>query len=91
MTEFTFKERKNILIPQADVFRPPCDKDGRQLSGDELIRRMSSVAENFEKKTKRPVPVEPKFVAWLHQAKDMLGKGISSEEIFAKTIVMTGV
>lgn len=90
MTEFSFKETKNILIPQTDVFRPPLDENGNKLSGDDLLRRMANAADAYEKKNGRPVPVNPKFVSWVRQAKEMLGKGMTSEQIFAKTIVMTG-
>ena len=89
MTEFSFKQKQDLLIPQTDVFRPPLDEHGNQLSGDDLIRRMCNAADSYEKKTKHAVPVDPKVVAWLRQAKDMLGKGMTSEQIFAKTIAAT--
>lgn len=88
MQKFTFTERKDLLIPNTPMSRPLCDKDGRELSGDDLIRVMADMAEQWQKDTGCPVPIpEQQFVAWVRQASNMLDQGMSSEEIFKKTII----
>lgn len=88
MNKFTFNDRKEVIVPDSNNYVPFKDKDGKELKGDDLVKRMASIAENFESTNKRPVPIaEQNFIAWLKQAKKMLDEGKTSEDIFAQTLV----
>lgn len=88
MHKFSFKEKKDLIFLEGASFRPPLDKNGNVMSGDDFLRALGTIAETWEKKNKMPVPIsEQKFVAWTKQAKKMLADGISSDEIFSRTIV----
>lgn len=86
--ELQFKEtRNNVLIPTNTS--PKCfkDKQGNDLSGDDLIRAFCKVIEKHDKAGK-PVRIpDQKFISWLRQAGEMLSQGKTSEEIFQATIV----
>lgn len=89
MQKFSFSQKKDVLIPQSDVFRPPLDKDGKPLNGDALLRTMANIATTFEEKNKKPVPIpDQKFVAWLKQAKKLMDEGMTSAEIFSRTLAI---
>lgn len=88
MQKCSFTERKNVLIPNSPLSRPFYDADGNELSGDQLIKTMANMAITWEQKYKKPVPIpEQQFIAWLKQASNLLDKGMSSEEIFEKTLI----
>lgn len=88
MRKFSFSEKKNMLIPNSPLLRPFYDKNGKELSGDEMIHIMANICNKWTKKTKVPVPIpEQKFIAWVKQASKMLNEGIKSEEIFKQTII----
>lgn len=92
MKKFTFKQEKDMLIPQTGTQVVFKDKDGKELSGEELLKRMAISASKWEKETGTPVPIpEQKFIEWLKQGKKALDDGMSSEEYFQKTIIKGGV
>lgn len=92
MNKFTFKEQKDLLLPQTGTQVAFKDKDGKPLSGEELLRRMAVAAEKWEQTEHKPVPIpEQKFIAWLKQGKKCLDEGMSSEEYFEKTLIKGGV
>lgn len=88
MQSFSFNRKENILIPEVNNFRPFTDKNGHEVSGDNLLKSMAKIVEKWETKNKIPVPIaDQKFVAWIKQAKIMLDSGMSSDEIFKRTLV----
>lgn len=92
MRKYSFNEKKNLLIPVNANMRPPLDANGRQIGGDELIKQFGKIITKFEEKNNRPVPIEDQtFIAWVKQACKMLDEGKTSDEIFNKTLVKTGV
>lgn len=88
MQKYSFTEKKGVLIPNSPMSRPFYDKDGKELSGDELIKVMANMADTWEKERGCPVPIpEQQWIAWVKQASNLLDQGMNSEEIFKKTII----
>ena len=88
MQKYSFTEKKDLLIPNTLMSRPFYDKDGKELSGDELIKVMARIADKWQNDTRRPVPIpEQQFVGWVRQASKLLDEGMSSDEIFRKTLI----
>lgn len=82
-----FSIKKDTLIPETFSNVMFKDKNGNELSGDDFIRMSAKHIKKFEDKG-IPVPVQnQKFVSWLKQADEMLSQGLSSDEIFEKTLI----
>lgn len=87
MNKFTFNKKESLLIPNSGMYKPFKDKNGNELSGDNLIKSLVNVIKAYEKANK-PIPIpDQKFVAWLKQFGKMLNEGVSSEEIMNRTLV----
>lgn len=87
MQKFSFKEQKDLLIPTTKNMVYPKDKNGRNLSGDEFIKKMATIAATFERKFKRPVPIPNQdFVAWLKQTKRLMDEGMKFDDIMSMTV-----
>ena len=88
MQKFTFSEKKTLLIPNTNTFRPPLDKNGRPIPPDDLLRTFGKIVTAYEKKTGKPVPIpDQKFVGWIKQFCNQLDSGKTSEEIFKSSLV----
>lgn len=90
MERFSFKQEKDLLIPNTKNMVFPKDENGREMSGDDFIKKMATIAKTWEDKHKRPVPIpDTKFVAWLKQVKNMMDNGETYEDVLRKTVVFT--
>ena len=90
MEKFSFKQDRDLLIPNTKNMVFPKDENGREMSGDDFIRKMATIAKSWETKYQRPVPIpDTKFVAWLKQAKSMMDSGESYEDVLRRTVVFT--
>lgn len=88
MQKFTFSEKKDVLFPNTNTFRPVMDKDGKVLNGDQLLCTMADIADAWTKKNKRPVPIaEQNFVQWLKDGAAFIRGGGKSEDYFSQTLV----
>lgn len=88
MKTFTFKEKKDILIPEGNMFRPITDKDGKELTGEQIVCKYAALAEKFTKTTGKPVPIQQQgFIAWLKQSAAAIKGGATLETILASTVV----
>ena len=87
MQKFSFKEQKDLLIPTTKNMVYPKDKNGRNISGDEFIKKMATIATTFERKFKRTVPIPNQdFVAWLKQTKRLMDEGMKFDDIMSMTV-----
>ena len=88
MQKFSFKENKDVLIPESNNFQNFKDKNGNPIVNDALICKFADIAESYETKNRQPVPIEQQsFILWLKEAAGFIRKGGSSEEFFKRTIV----
>lgn len=88
MQKFSFKQEKDLLIPETKNMVYPKDSKGNVLSGEEFVKKMAIIAKTWEDKFKRPVPIQDqKFVAWLLQTKNSMDNGKSFETILKETVV----
>lgn len=87
MQKFSFREQKDLLIPTTKNMVFPKDKNGRNLSGDEFVKKMADIAVAFERKYHEPVPIpNQNFVAWLKQTKNAMDSGEKFEDILRRTV-----
>lgn len=92
LQKFSFKKNNEYILEDGAGFRQPKDEKGNPIVGDDLLRKMADIAVTFEKKNNRPVPIaQQNFIAWLKQAKNQMDKGVSSDEIFRRTIVRSKI
>lgn len=90
MQKFSFKRNQEYILEDGAGFKQFKDENGNPIVGDEMLKKMAQIALTFEKKNGRPVPIQQQqFIAWLKQAKNLMDKGVSSDEIFRKTIIPT--
>lgn len=78
-----FKKESAFEMPQN---RPLTDKNGRELSGDEIFNELYKFVSEFDNKG-QAVPVsDQRFIAWLRQYKELRDKGQTCDEILKATV-----
>lgn len=79
--------RYNKIDVDIPMSKPLKFKDGREMSGDEILLSFEKFCRKFRESRKQAVPIaEQNFVNWLTQYKQMRDEGKTPKEILELTV-----